>query len=89
MSRLAHNHRVASATPTNSCIRLSVDLQRIMARDSGRKSKVDEEVEEEVEDQEEEQEGEEDGEYEIEAIVQYKSDAFKDVRVRYFPPCHL
>lgn len=50
-----------------------------MARNPGRKSKV-EEVEEEVEDQEEEGSGEE---YEIEEIVQYKVDAFKDVRVRY------
>ncbi|VDC03346.1 unnamed protein product [Peniophora sp. CBMAI 1063] len=49
-----------------------------MARNSGRKSKAEEAVEEEVEDQEEEQEGEEDGEYEIEAVVLYKSDAFKD-----------
>ena len=52
-----------------------------MARNPGRKSKADE-IEEEVEDQDEEQEEGDGEEYEIEAIVQYKADAFKDVRVR-------
>lgn len=51
-----------------------------MARNPGRKSKAAE-VEDEVEEQEEEQEEGGDGEeFEIEKIVQYKVDAFKDVR---------
>lgn len=44
-----------------------------MPRNAGRKSKV-EEPEEEVEEQEEDGE-----EYEIEAVCEYKADAFKDV----------